>query len=84
MSQVLLFDESEMWHDHTDFYMDWLEEILNALDDSGIRYFIEVDLTYPDNIKKTKKFPICPEKKFFMERNKMILRKKYVLKIIKI
>ena len=41
-----------------------LEDILNTPDDSGIGYFIEVDLTYPDNIKeKTKKFPFAPMNK---------------------
>ena len=39
-----------------------LEDILNTPDDSDIGYFIEVDLTYPDNIKqKTKNFPFAPE-----------------------
>ena len=36
--------------------MNWLEETSNTPDDSGIRYFIEVDLRYPD-------FPFCPENK---------------------
>ena len=41
-----------------------LEDILNTPDDSDIGYFIEVDLTYPDNIKeKTKKFPFAPMNK---------------------
>ena len=41
-----------------------LEDILNTPDDSDIGYFIEVDLTYPDNIKeKTKNFPFAPENK---------------------
>ena len=39
-----------------------LEEILNNHDDSGIGYFIEFDLKYPDNIKyTTNNFPFCPE-----------------------
>ena len=38
-----------------------LEGILNALDDSDIGCLIEVDLTYPDEIKeKTKNFPFAP------------------------
>ena len=38
-----------------------LEDILNTPDDSNIGYFIEVDLTYPNNIKeKTKNFPFAP------------------------
>ena len=64
MSQMLPYDEIEMWHDHPDLYKNWLEEILNTPDDSEIGYFLEVDLKYPDNIKeKTKNFPFCPENK---------------------
>ena len=41
-----------------------LEDILNTPDDSDFGYFIEVDLTYPDNMKqKTKNFPFAPENK---------------------
>ena len=41
-----------------------LEDILNTPDDSNIGYLIEVDLTYPDNIKeKTKNFPFAPMNK---------------------
>ena len=37
-----------------------LEDILNTPDDSDIGYFVEADLTYPDNIKeKTKYFPFA-------------------------
>ena len=64
MSQMLPYDEIEMWHGHTDKYWNWLEEILKTPDDSDIGYFLEIDLKYPDNIKeKTKDFPFCPEKK---------------------
>ena len=64
MSQMLPYDEIEIWHGHPDHYMNWLEEILNTPDDSDIGYFLEVDLKYPDNIKeKTKNFPFCPENK---------------------
>ena len=64
MSQMLPYDEIEMWHGHPDLYMNWLEEILNTPDDSDIGYFVEVDLKYPDNIKeRTKYFPFCPENK---------------------
>ena len=39
-----------------------LEDILITTDDSDFGCFIEVDLTYPDNIKeKTKNFPFAPE-----------------------
>ena len=42
-----------------------LEDILNTPDDSQIGYFVECDLSYPDNIKeKTKNFPFCPMNKF--------------------
>ena len=64
ISQMLPYDEIEMWHGHPDKYWNWLEEILNTPDDSDIGYFLEVDLKYPDNIKeKTKNFPFCPENK---------------------
>ena len=36
MSQLLPFDEIEMWHCHPDLYMNKLEEILNTPDDSDI------------------------------------------------
>ena len=63
MNQTLPYDEIEMWLGHPDLYMNKLEEILNTLDDSDIRYFIDVDLRYPDNLRgKTKSFPFCPEK----------------------
>ena len=64
MSQLLPYDEIEMWHGHPDKYWNWLEEILNTPDDADIGYFLEVNLKYPDNIKqKTKHFPFCPENK---------------------
>ena len=59
--------EIEMWNGHPDLYMNKLEEILNTPDDSDIGYFSQVDLTYPDNIKKTKNFPFCPENKVIPE-----------------
>ena len=64
MSQLLPYDEIEMWHGEPDKYWNWLDESLNTPDDADIGYFLEVDLNYPDNIKKkTKKFPFCPENK---------------------
>ena len=64
MSQMLAYDEIEIWHGHPDKYLNWLDKILNTPDDSEIGYFLEVDLKYPDNIKqKTKYFPFCPENK---------------------
>ena len=64
MSQMLPYDEIEMWHGHPDKYWKWLDVILNTPDDSEIGYFLEVDLKYPDEIKqKTKYFPFCPENK---------------------
>ena len=64
MSQMLPYDEIEMWHGDPDKYWNWLDEILNTPDDNEIGYFLEVDLKYPDNIKeKTKKFPFCQENK---------------------
>ena len=70
MSQMLPYDEIEMWHCHPDLYMDKLE-ILNTPDDSDIGCFAEVDLRYLDTIKeRTKIFPFCPE-------NKVIHKDKY-------
>ena len=56
MSQLLPYDEIEMWHGRPDLYMNWLEKILNTPDVSDIGYFIEVDLKYPDNIKEKTTF----------------------------
>ena len=65
MSQMLTYDEIEMWHGDPDKYWNWLEGKLNTSDDNEIGYLLEVDLKYPDNIKeKTKHFAFCPEKKF--------------------
>ena len=62
VSQMLPYDEIELLHGHPDLYMSKLEEILITPDDNDVGYFIEVDLTYPDNIKeKTKKIPFAPE-----------------------
>ena len=64
MSQMLPYDEIEMWHGDPNKYWNWLDEILNTADENEIGYFLEVDLKYPDNIKeKTKYFPFCPENK---------------------
>ena len=64
MSQLLPFDEIEMWHGHPDPYMHKLEEILINPDELDNSYFVEVGLKYPENIKeKTKTFPFAPEKK---------------------
>ena len=54
LSQMLPYDEIEMWHGHLGLYMDKIEEIFNTPDDNDIGYFIEVDLGYPDNKKKKK------------------------------
>ena len=64
MSQMLPYDEIEMWHGDPDKYWNWLVEILNTPDDADIGYFVEVDLKYPDEIKeKTNNFPLCPKNK---------------------
>ena len=58
MSQPLLYDEIKFDKNVK------LEDILTTPDDSGIGFFIEVDLTYPDNLKeKTKNFPFAPVNK---------------------
>ena len=68
---MLRYEENEMWHGHPDLYMNNLEEVLNTPDESDNGYLIEVDLKYPDIIKKkTKNFPFCPE-------NQKINLKKY-------
>ena len=44
-----------------------LEIILNSNYDSDVGYFVEVDLLYPDFIrKKTKNFRCAPEKELFL------------------
>ena len=64
MNQHLHYDEIEMWHGHPDLYMKDLEENSNTPDDSDIGYFIEVGLSYPDNVEeKTKNFPFCLDNK---------------------
>ena len=71
MSQMLPYDEIEMWHGHPDLYMKLLEEIINTSVESDIVYFVELDLKYPYNMKeKTNNFPFCPE-------NKIIPKEKY-------
>ena len=62
MSQILPYDENEMWHGHSDLYMNWLEEILSTPDDDDIGYFLEVGLRNPDKTKKNKTF-------FILSRN---------------
>ena len=64
MSQMLPYEEIEMWHGHPDLYINKLDEISNTPDDSDTGYFVEADMKYPDNFKgKTKSFPFCPENK---------------------
>ena len=64
MSQVLPYDEIEMWLGHPDLYMNKVEKSSNTPDDSDISYFLGVVLQYPNTIKqKTKNFQFCPEKK---------------------
>ena len=36
-----------------------LEDILKSSDDSDTGYFVENDLTYPENISKIKTFSVC-------------------------
>ena len=36
MSQMLAYDELEMWHGHADLYMNKFEKILNTRDDNDI------------------------------------------------
>ena len=64
MSAYFRYDETEMWLGHPDLYMKKLEKIINTPDESDNGDFVEVDLRYPCNMKKTTIFPICPEKNF--------------------
>ena len=58
MSESLPYDEIKFDNNVT------LEDTIITPDDNDIGYFIEVDLTYPNNIKeKTKNFPFAPENK---------------------
>ena len=58
MSEPVPYDEIKFDNNVT------LENISNTPDDSDIGYFVEVDLIYPDNIKKrTKIFPFAPVNK---------------------
>ena len=50
-----------MWHGSPDLYMKKREEILDNLDDSETGFFLEFDIRYRDDIKKTKNLPFCPE-----------------------
>ena len=62
-----------------------LENILKTPDDSDIGYFVEVDLTYRDNIKeKTKNFPFAPEKKLFLMTLVIISKRLYLIIIHKL
>ena len=70
MIQLFPYDEIKLWHGDPDLYVNWLEEILNTPDDSDIGYFVEVNLRYPNKIKKTKNFPFCL-------KNKIIHKDKY-------
>ena len=68
VSQMLPYDEVQMWNGHRDFYMDELEAISNIPDDTHIGYFLENVLNYCDLIKqKTRSFPFCPEKKVSLQ-----------------
>ena len=59
MSQMLPFDELELWHGHPDLYLSNLEEISKTPDNSDLGYFVEVDLRYPVVIKeKTNNFQL--------------------------
>ena len=58
MSQMIPYDEINF--DKTPK----IEDLLKSKHESDIGYFVEVDLSYPDNIKQeTKNFPFAPENK---------------------
>ena len=76
MSQRLPYDGVEMWQGHPHLYMNWLEKILNTPDDSDISYLLKIDLNYPDDAKKPKTFPFCPEnKKINPDKNNDFMKK---------
>ena len=63
MSQMLPYDEIEMWHGHLHLYLDKLKDFLYDEDDSMFGFFDEVHLKFPDNMEqKTKNFPFAPER----------------------
>ena len=64
MSEPLPYDEIKFDNNFK------VEDILNTPDDSDIGYFVEAELTYPDNIQeKTKNFPFSPVNKKFNPDN---------------
>ena len=74
MSQMLLYDEIEMWHGHPDLFMKKIEEILETPRDTDIGSFVKVELKYPDKIKeKTKNFPFTPESKICSKNDLVII-----------
>ena len=74
VSQLLPYDEIEIWHGDTDLYMNKLDEILNTPDDSHIECFVEADLRYPDDIKvKTKTSRLVLKIRLFLKIKKMII-----------
>ena len=74
MIQLLPYNEIEMWHGDPDPYMNKLDETLNNLDESDIGYFVEVDLKYPDKIKKKiKTFHFVLKITFFIKISIMII-----------
>ena len=83
MSQMLAYDEIEMWHGHPDPNMNKLDEFPNTPDDSDIANSVEVDLKYPDDIKeKTKNFPFALENKIINDDKCKDYMKRVNLRVI--
>ena len=62
MSDSPPYDEIGMLRGHPSCYVDKLDDILNTPHNSNFAYFLQVDLSCPDEIKdKTKKIPFAPE-----------------------
>ena len=55
MSEFLPYDEIEMWKYHLFCFLDKLGNKLNTPYDIDFGYFVEVDLKYPDEIKRETK-----------------------------
>ena len=76
MSQMLPYDEIEMWHGHPDLFMNKLEELLNIPVDSNIGYIVEGYTEHPNIIKEKQKIShLLVKIKYVVEMILVIIRK---------